>query len=250
MYINFLSHFLSFLCKSVVILQGETVTSAELHGIMTSLKEKIESRITDKFFGYKVNSSLKYLTLKQQQKFIESAIDVYNRALDYISKYYDYEESPFKILSSLNIKKDDLNFQAVVNAANLLNLKLNNDLIYDEILAINKVRQNIEILDLTVEEIWVNIFKSTDGITQMRILVSKALSIPVSNAFIERVFSLMNGVWRDDRNKMRVELVRAELCVRINYDLNCEQFLNYLKAPEQKSLIEFAQTQQKYNFKI
>jgi hypothetical protein len=69
------------------------------------------------------------------------------------------------------------------------------------------------------------------------------------NAFVERIFSIMESVWRDDRNKMRIELVKAEFAIRINFDMDCESFMDYLEKPEQKVIIKSARNQSKYNFK-
>lgn len=75
------------------------------------------------------------------------------------------------------------------------------------------------------------------------------MSIPISIAFVERIFFIMESVWRGDRNRMRLNLVKAELAIRINFDMTCEQFFLYLKAPEKKSLVQSAQSDEKYNFR-
>ena len=37
---------------------------------------------------------------------------------------------------------------------------------------------------------------------------------------MERVFSVMNGLWTNDRNRMSTELVKAEICLKMNLSVN------------------------------
>ena len=56
-------------------------------------------------------------------------------------------------------------------------------------------------------------------------LTSFVLSLPASNAFPERIFSLMASKWRTDRNRMSVSLVSAELQVFTIMVLTVEIFI-------------------------
>jgi hypothetical protein len=57
-YLHFVHHFMFVMTQSIILLEIETVVSSEFHEIMCSLKEKLEKRLRDQFFGSKVNSSL------------------------------------------------------------------------------------------------------------------------------------------------------------------------------------------------
>lgn len=105
LYLNFLSHFLNFMSQSILTLESKSLSSSELHEVMVDLKNKLEVRIKDHFFGSQARNLLKTLKATQQKKFIEEATNVYKRALEYIEKYYKFETNPFKILSALNIGK-------------------------------------------------------------------------------------------------------------------------------------------------
>ena len=78
-------------------------------------------------------------------------------------------------------------------------------------------------------------------------LVSKILSIPVSNAPVERIFSLCGAQWTDPRNSLKVETVKSLAQIKMNYDLNCSQMYNLLiSSPE---LLKKVMSVEKYDFK-
>ncbi len=45
----------------------------------------------------------------------------------------------------------------------------------------------------------------------MKLLIAYVFSIPSSNAYVEAVFSHMNHLWSDYKNRMNIELVAVEL---------------------------------------
>jgi len=78
-------------------------------------------------------------------------------------------------------------------------------------------------------------------------VVSYVLSLPGSNAFPERIFSLMNAKWRDDRNRMSIELVKAELQVIVNFTDDCRSFQSFVASD--RSLFDAAANNAKYKWK-
>jgi hypothetical protein len=54
------------------------------------------------------------------------------------------------------------------------------------------------------------------------------MSIPVSNAYLERLFSLMTCYWRKERNQCSEDLVNAKVQVKMNYGLLCKDFYLYV----------------------
>ena len=75
-------------------------------------------------------------------------------------------------------------------------------------------------------------------------LVELALAIPVSNAYVETIFSLMKNLWTDARNRLSTDMVKAELSVKLNYSLSCKEFYTYII--DQKTLLKAARSNSKY----
>jgi hypothetical protein len=118
------------------------------------------------------------------------------------------------------------------------------DSLYDEIVNFNDIiLPNLTIQDNNVDKIWADIFQKAQ-LPNLFKIVQPVLSISVSNANVERVFSLMNAGWTDTRNRMTRELVEAELCVKINYNMSCHEFYKYIRT--KKDIIKKAQSSLKY----
>lgn len=81
--------------------------------------------------------------------------------------------------------------------------------------------------------IWVGLLKKNNFIELPKI-IRKIFSIPISNAFVELVFSLMENLWCDERKRLSVEIAKSELCVKLNYNMNCKEFLHSSKNPKRK----------------
>ncbi|KAI1719033.1 aminotransferase class I and II domain-containing protein [Ditylenchus destructor] len=82
--------------------------------------------------------------------------------------------------------------------------------IFDEVSTLNTILEQIldeEFEKLSTEEKWKKIFKS--DLPSLYQLVSKILSVPVSNAFVERIFSLVSAQWTDTRNSLKEETVKS-----------------------------------------
>jgi hypothetical protein len=78
-------------------------------------------------------------------------------------------------------------------------------------------------------------------------LISFIYTIPCSNAYTEGVFSHMKHAWTAYRHSMSTETVAAELKIRLNCQMNCNDFFKFIQS--QPDLIKRARGSEKYNFK-
>ena len=60
-------------------------------------------------------------------------------------------------------------------------------------------------------------------------LVQFALALPGTNAPVERVFSLMNDLWTEDKYHMTPDTVASILLVRVNIGMSCMDFHKKIK---------------------
>ncbi len=77
------------------------------------------------------------------------------------------------------------------------------------------------------DHLWSYLLDGED-VPSLRKLIEFVFAIPASNAFCESVFSHMKFTWNNNRNKMKHDLVGAELKIKMNTHLTCTEFYNYL----------------------
>jgi hypothetical protein len=152
-------------------------------------------------------------------------------------------------------------FENLTKISTILGLDsdIDKDILYDELTETRPLleplvshSQDASSVTDSVSQKWQKYFKScTDSDTTvvpiptiMFRIVSTALSVPGSNAFSERVFSLMNSKWRADRNRASATLIKSELQVSRNFGFKCKEFFEY--AINDNKLLNAAASGQKY----
>ena len=72
-------------------------------------------------------------------------------------------------------------------------------------------------------------------------------SLPVSNALVERVFSLVSAQWTDEKHKLREKTVKSLLQVQVNLNYSCYQMHGVMS--KNKQLMEKIVSGGKYGTK-
>jgi hypothetical protein len=107
---------------------------------------------------------------------------------------------------------------------------------------------NVEFSRKISSDKWVDYFKQANEHLSSEFLkiCSFFFAIPSHNANIERIFSMMNAQWTDERNRLTVESIKNLLMVQYNFkQFDCVQFYNY--SIENKKLLMEVRSQTKYN---
>ena len=75
-------------------------------------------------------------------------------------------------------------------------------------------------------------------------IIQYILSISVSNAVVERVFSVMGNICTDERNRLAVKTIWSELCIFFNLSYSGTDFQDIVT--KNKQLIKSVQSNSKY----
>jgi hypothetical protein len=82
------------------------------------------------------------------------------------------------------------------------------------------------------------------SLDNLLILAELVLCLPGSNASVERIFSLMNIYWNDEKNRPSLSLVKAVLIVKTYFDISCVDI--YTKIQNQTQLLSEIHGSEKY----
>ncbi|KAI4460250.1 hypothetical protein MML48_6g00020814 [Holotrichia oblita] len=92
-YIYLVHHVLFIFQSSIKTLEQSHLVITDVYEIMSGLRDKLKRRKEDLFFGFKTNQALANFTSNLKLKFQEEAVQVYNRAIEYLEKWFDFEKS-------------------------------------------------------------------------------------------------------------------------------------------------------------
>ncbi|KAJ8006714.1 hypothetical protein DPEC_G00110080 [Dallia pectoralis] len=179
----------------------------------------------------------------------EDMCNFYQSSLTYLEQRYDFSDSNYqKKVASLALKKSPFNFSQLCEAVEVLQLskKLDMDALYDEYCVVLPHQQTIVQSGAPVVEKWAILLKHTHT-PNMTALASFLLSVPITNASVERVFSLMTGCWTDTRNRCSVNLIKSEIQLKSNFTFSCKDFYSYVV--KEKVLLNAVRSNKKYKFK-
>ena len=174
--------------------------------------------------------------------------DFYTISLEYVDKWFHIENHPTHTNWTL-LRDQTIRYEEVVDLAKQLDpeMAMMNEL-FDEVSALNILLKKIP-LDVfrkeKAENKWMNIFSTNDSFPLLYKLISIVFSMPVSIAFVERVFSLVSPQWTKERNSLSEQTVKSILQVKVNLEVSCGEVQQIVS--KNKELLEQILSSAKYN---
>lgn len=100
---------------------------------MTELRTKITNRKNDKFYGQSAMQCLRKLTERDQNIFKDDAEKYLERCLTYLNKWDEFDDSIYKKVNILTMD-EEINWNELKDLGALLNVPMNEDKLYDDLL--------------------------------------------------------------------------------------------------------------------
>ncbi len=140
LFLHFAHQFMRIFHDLILQLEKKMTNSTNLYDIIYDLKVKLEIRIEHRFYGSTVNKNLNYFSKEEKEIFEKSAINAYQRSIDYLKKPFDFENSIFKSLKTLNLEKN-LIYEDLLKIVEKLNLEIliDEDKVFEECHIINRL---------------------------------------------------------------------------------------------------------------
>ena len=124
------------------------------------------------------------------------------------------------------------------------------DELFDEVSALNALLKKIpddEFCKNKAETKWIKMFNGNNSFPLLNKLVGIVFSLPVSKAFVERVFFLVSAQWTDERNKLHEKTIKSLRKVKVNLHYSCRQMHGVIS--KNKKLMEKIVSGEKYGTK-
>ncbi len=103
------------------------------------------------------------------------------------------------------------------------------DALFDEICQLNEILSSLPAQAFeSCVDFWQKFFSIHQSLPCIYRLVSIIFSIPISNAFVERIFSLCNSQWTKERNRLLVDTVKSLVQCQVNFDYTCAEMRNVI----------------------
>lgn len=257
-YLLYASHILNVFNKTIKKLEGNNVTILDVYNIMTGLKTELIQRKNDKYFGHETKKVLNIIRESSQEVFdrtINNFILFIEKANLYLEKWFDFSQTNWlSLISCLSLKSAVTfdHFEKIIENLNLYRLNIGMDDLYSEItnfkVIYEKVSEDKDFLEMSTSQKWSHLLVNTsEEFKNIIKIVSYLLSVPATSAFTERVFSVMNAKWRDDRNKASINLIKNELLIYFNFNFDCNEAYDVFK--NDCKLVSCARSSKKYVFK-
>ncbi|ROK35767.1 hypothetical protein DPX16_17510 [Anabarilius grahami] len=175
----------------------------------------------DKFYGSKAKQILRSLLPQQQDQFRSLVDRFFEKAVLYLEDKFDFNDQVLAHIGCLSLHEgQSLQWSELEVLVEKLALDVEEDKLYGDVVILNEVLHTIP-TDLTPDRKWAYFFSKATESTELLKVVAFVFSIPVSNAYAERVFSHMEDVWSDKRNRLSLAMVKSELQVLGCYTSGC-----------------------------
>jgi hypothetical protein len=221
------------------LMETEKNSLIEVIDILVSVEEILEERIKSRFLPLSVKSIFrKFGSETDEVRAMETKLLAsYDNILEYLHLWTS-QLNDFKVFSWMSLKNEPV-WDDIEKTIIFLQTK---GVIIDDNVAINQLvtlknfvavnHEDKEYQELLAHEKWKRFLKlnrDCDATSQFLIMCQYFFAIPAQNANLERIFSLMQGQWTKERNRLLIENVAGILLVIFNFkDWTCLQFLEYI----------------------
>ncbi|XP_043939312.1 uncharacterized protein LOC122811502 [Protopterus annectens] len=256
-YLWFIHSQLSIFHQGIKKIEGSTKSVMEVNDVLECTLKALTRRKEEQFLSFSVKSILKRANITQQDKinFKNEVNEFYETCLQYLKKW----SVPFSTFSKFKwmLLKDISSWEQIEEIICYFNeksIEINDTLLFDQLASLaDFVSENIK--EWTDEdkkkpqchEKWVCFFKThtrPEQNSEFLKICQYVFAIPAHNGNTERIFSLMNIQWMDERNKMRLETLSAILQVLYNFEMDCYSFYKFIL--DKKEVLTMAGTTAKY----
>jgi hypothetical protein len=240
-------------------------TAMEVRREIQKIKSDLFNRKQEKFIGFETKNMLRKLeeegdvSKRDVEVFMSKAVSFFDSCLEYI-ELWDHSQDVTAlewVLLEKEISWEDVDASChmVIRTSGQVNLFLDSSELFTQAMCVKRYVTEETILRWKNEqknagERWVELLQhfvhNNIEFCEILKIVQFALALPGTNAPVERVFSLMNDLWTDEKSQMLPDTVKAMLLVKVNMHLSCSEF--HQKVKDNEKLLKCVHGSKKYKW--
>lgn len=239
----FISNQLKNFNESIRFMESSNITAFEIANQITILKDKLTNRQRFSFLPRESLLEYQKLDTKLQDETKKKVFDFYGTILDYLNLWENSLDGTQVLTWMLMYKcptwadiEETIEF-AIEKYGEKFKEIVDRDLLFDEFCLLNSyAEQHVRSwLDskLSSENVWIKIFshfrENSTRLINMEKVAEFAFCLAGTSTEVERIFSLMNNIWDDNKSRMDTSTVNSLLSIQYNSKMNCLEFFERIK---------------------
>ncbi|MGH0141386.1 UNVERIFIED_CONTAM: hypothetical protein FKN15_073639 [Acipenser sinensis] len=186
-YLFFVHSYMNAFQPAILKLESDNTQSTEIFGVLNEMLRDLKSRISECFFGFKVNQALKYLPPSKQEAFTKNALDVYQRSAEYLEKQFNFgPDSYLQKIAILSLKPEaTFTFEELSEIPSIFDVHIDGEQLFNGYCILKEALPKLDPDNkLSVDQKWGKFFDKCDAPNLLK-TIECAFAIPVSNVFVE-----------------------------------------------------------------
>lgn len=254
-FLHFLVSFSKLFHDNIKRIEGEEVTLLETELIVEEMINALDMRFNNKFVPNCVNKLMEDFPKANIDKVVKTILHTYEITSNYLKQWKSNIDVAHLKWALLNKKIEWQDFSPLLRDPLFAKVITNLDdtELFDEVMAINVFLKD-QIAEwagckLSISAKWllVNKHMADNGILIKNIkkIIEFLFTLPGTNACCERVFSLINNYWGDDKSQLTTTVLKSVVTLKFNINKTCKGFYNEIK--ENVNLLNEVHTSGKYD---
>lgn len=260
-YLWFLHNQMSLFHRHIKSVESSSISVIEVKSILGDTLKAIKEREESVFIGFKTKQIIAKEKESDKERFMAECTEFFQTAFAYLEKWSEslqhlssFDWMMLKTIPEWSEVEETLSYFSTKNILFPESEVFDQFVCIKNIVAVLMEKHNAEEEEenqwgnINASERWMRCFKVMQKCQFSHLLkmCQYIFSIPAHNANVERVFSLMNTQWTDERNRLSVETIQNILICQYNYNQTCVEFYEYVK--NNPELLKAAKSSEKYQW--
>jgi hypothetical protein len=243
--------------SAVLQVEGQSVCAVQVAAVLSDLRRKCEERLVNKFVPLVVRNLITQTGEDvDKENIVNTICSFYENCIEYLNMWA-WHFDDMKKFDWICLKQvpewENIEGGIGLVPTKFSKINISDNELFDEVSYLKQYVTKEQISKWTEEKMpldqrWVEILTHFNNqnvpVNNIKLMVSFFLCLPGTNAPVERVFSIINDFWSQEKSQMKMSTLKAIMFVKLNFGMSCDQFLAFIK--EKRDILRKIHSSEKY----